>query len=257
MRFPNSLLYFVLGLFLWMLLGCNNHGTSEKITIAAAANMRYAIEELTYTFTKETGIQCDLVISSSGTLTAQIKEGAPYDVFISADTKYPNDIYTSGLAKNPPKIYAYGKLVLWTMTKNIVPSISILNEDRIDHIAVANPKIAPYGKAAISVLNHYKLLDKIEGKLVYGESISQTNQFILSASAELGFTSLSVVLAPELKEKGTWIELESHLYEPIAQSVVQITHEKVNANSSKKFYDFLFSKKAKEILKNFGYSVDE
>ncbi|MBS9461668.1 molybdate ABC transporter substrate-binding protein [Flagellimonas sp. 389] len=227
------------------------------MTIATAANMRYAIEDLVKAFTKETGIQCDLVISSSGTLTAQIKEGAPYDVFISADTKYPNDIFKSGLAKNPPKIYAYGKLVLWTMTENIVPSISILNDDSIDHIAIANPKIAPYGKAAISVLNHYKLLDKIEGKLVYGESISQTNQFILSASAELGFTSLSVVLAPELKEKGTWIELENHLYKPIAQSVVQIAHEKVNANSSKKFYDFLFSKKAKEILKNFGYSVDE
>ncbi|WP_250149156.1 molybdate ABC transporter substrate-binding protein [Flagellimonas sp. 389] len=257
MRFPNFLLCFVLGLFLWIPLGCNNHGTSEKITIATAANMRYAIEDLVKAFTKETGIQCDLVISSSGTLTAQIKEGAPYDVFISADTKYPNDIFKSGLAKNPPKIYAYGKLVLWTMTENIVPSISILNDDSIDHIAIANPKIAPYGKAAISVLNHYKLLDKIEGKLVYGESISQTNQFILSASAELGFTSLSVVLAPELKEKGTWIELENHLYKPIAQSVVQIAHEKVNANSSKKFYDFLFSKKAKEILKNFGYSVDE
>ncbi|UII74872.1 molybdate ABC transporter substrate-binding protein [Flagellimonas sp. HMM57] len=257
MRFPSSLLYFVLGLFLWMLLGCNNHGTSEKITIATAANMRYAIEDLAKVFTKETGIQCDLVISSSGTLTAQIKEGAPYDVFISADTKYPNDLFNSGLTTNPPKTYAYGKLVLWTLKKHTVPSISILSDNSIEHIAIANPKIAPYGKAATSVLNYYKLLDKIEDKLVYGESISQTNQFILSGSAELGFTSISVVLAPELKEKGTWIELDNHLYEPIAQSVVLITHKKANSNSAKKFYDFLFSKKAKEILKNFGYSVDE
>ncbi|AWX43882.1 Molybdate-binding periplasmic protein [Flagellimonas maritima] len=257
MRLSNAITYSFIGIFLYLFSSCDIQNTGETVTIAAAANMRYPLKELTKAFTKETGIKCNLVISSSGTLTAQIKQGAPYDIFVSADTTYPEEIWESGLTEKPPKIYAYGKLVLWTMKSGIKPAISMLKNDSISHIAIANPKIAPYGRAAISVLNHYKLLDEVEDKLVYGESISQTNQFILSTSAQLGFTAMSVVLAPELKKKGTWVELENNLYEPIAQSAVQIIHKEVNKESAESFYDFLFSKKAREILENFGYSVNE
>lgn len=226
-----------------------------KITIAVAANMQFAMKALTHSFAKESGIECDLVISSSGKLTAQIKEGAPYDLFISADMKYPNVLYKAGFAVQKPEVYAYGKLVLWSMDKTIIPSLAILKSKLVKHIACANPKTAPYGVATLQVLKHNGMLNFVEHKLVYGESISQTNQFIVSRSAQLGFTAKSVVLSPEMNGKGRWIELNPESYSPIAQGVIIIKRNQTEEMNARKFYDFLFSAKAKNILKSFGYSV--
>ena len=174
-----------------------------KITIAVAANMQFAMRALTHAFEKQNGITCDLIISSSGKLTAQIKAGAPYDLFVSADMKYPEDLYKSGFALEEPKIYAYGKLVLWSMDQEVKPSLAVLKTQAIKHIACANPKTAPYGVAAVEALKHYGLYNQVKSKLVYGESIAQTKQFIISESAELSFTAKSVVLSPDLKGSGT------------------------------------------------------
>ena len=248
----------IISYILFTVSACGNKkNDTKKITIAAAANMRYAIKEITNEFTQLTGIECELIISSSGKLTAQIIEGAPYDVFVSADMKYPYEIYANGLAQAPPKIYAFGNLVLWTMVEGINASLHSLTNELVQHIALANPKTAPYGKSAMDVLEHYKLLDKVEHKLVYGESISQTNQFIVSKSAEMGFTSMSVVLSTEMKGMGQWIALDSNIYAPIEQGIVIIKRQKGNNNDSDEFYDFIFSNNAKKILVNFGYSVDE
>ncbi|MBE0650749.1 MAG: molybdate ABC transporter substrate-binding protein [Bacteroidales bacterium] len=226
-----------------------------KITIAVAANMQFAMRALTQTFAKETGIECDLIISSSGKLTAQIKAGAPYDVFVSADMKYPDNLYKAGFALEEPKIYAYGKLVLWSINDSIKPSLAILKTDAIKHIACANPKTAPYGVAAIQALKHFGVYNLVENKLVYGESISQTNQFIISESAELGFTAKSVVLSPDFKGSGNWIEIDPNSYSPIAQGVIVIKRNKPEESKALKFYNFLFSPEAKKILENFGYKV--
>ena len=225
------------------------------ITIAVAANMQFAMKTLTHNFTKETGIRCNLVISSSGKLTAQIKQGAPYDLVGSADMKYPNVLYKDGLALQKPKIYAYGKLVLWSMDKSINPSLAILKSNEVKHIACANPKTAPYGVATIQVLKHNKIYIILKNKLVYGESISQTNQFITSKSAQIGFTAKSVVLSPEMKGKGRWNELNPSGYNAIAQGVVILKQDQTKEVSAKKFYNFLFSAEAKKILKDYGYSV--
>lgn len=228
---------------------------TPPITIAVAANMQFAMQELTHNFTKETGIQCNLVISSSGKLTAQIKQGAPYDLFVSADMKYPDVLHKEGFALQKPKIYAYGKLVLWSLDKSIKPGLSVLKSSIVKHIACANPKTAPYGVATIQVLKHNKIYNSIKSKLVYGESISQTNQFIISKSAQIGFTAKSVVLSPEMKGKGQWIELNPSSYAPIAQGVVILKQDHVEEAAAKRFYNFLFSAEAKKILKSFGYSV--
>jgi len=233
----------------FMLFSCYQEKNDNKnILIATAANMHPAIKELTKEFTQRTGIKCELIISSSGKLTAQIKEGAPYDVFIAANMKYPNEIFTSGLAT---------KLVLWTMIDDIDPTLDFLINEKIDYIALANPKTAPYGQAALEVLNAHTVIDSIQYKLVYGESIAQTNQFIISKAADLGFTAMSVVVAPEMKGKGKWIALDSDFYTPIQQGVVVVKHEKKVFDKAEKFYDFLFSNEAKQILINYGYSVDE
>lgn len=225
------------------------------ITVAVAANMQFAMQSLTRNFTKETGIQCNLVVSSSGKLTAQIKVGAPYDLFVSADMKYPETLYKAGLALEKPKIYAYGKLVLWSMDKSIKPSLKTLQSHEIKHIACANPKTAPYGLATIQVLKYKGIYNSVKSKLVYGESISQTNQFITSKSAQIGFTAKSVVLSPEMKGKGSWIELNPSSYTPIAQGVIIVKQDQAEEISARKFYSYLFSAQAKKILKNFGYSV--
>ena len=217
--------------------------------------MQEAIEEIIVSFTEETGIECETVISSSGKLYAQIEEGAPYDIFVSADMKYPNALYKNGLTLKAPKVYAYGRLVLWTSSKSIEPSVAILQTNQIQHIAVANSKTAPYGLAAEEVLIEMNLYEKVKGKLVFGESISQTNQFILSESAEIGFTSKSTVLSPKMKNIGSWIDIDAGLHQPIKQGIVIVKHEKDMSNAQK-FYDFLFSEKSKEILSQLGYSFN-
>ncbi len=216
--------------------------------------MQFAMNALTEAFTIQSGIECAMVLSSSGKLTAQIKEGAPYDVFVAANQKYPQAVYENGQAVHPPKVYAYGKLVLWTMQDELKLAIENLPQTQIQHIALANPKTAPYGEAAIQVLEHYQLLDSVQDKLVYGESIAQTNQFILSKAADVGFTAMSVVKAPNMRERGQWITLDENIYTPIEQAVV-VLNNKADTTKAMQFYHFLFSAKAQQILKDFGYSV--
>ena len=228
---------------------------SEKLNIAVAANMQFAIKELAKKFTNQTKIECDLIISSSGKLTAQIREGAPFDIFVSADMKYPTALYNNGFTEKQPRIYAYGKLVIWTMEKDILPTIDVLEKNKINHIALANPKTAPYGSATIEVLKHFDIYDKIKNKLVFGESIAQVNQFVISRAAEIGFTAKSVLLSSELKDKGNWTDIEATTYSPIEQGVVILKNTN-REKEAKQFYDFLFSNEGKEILKDFGYDVD-
>jgi len=239
------------------LSGCRSKIADNKITIATAANMQFIMPLLVKEFTKNTDVSCELVIGSSGKLTAQIKEGAPYDVFVAANLKYPKEIYNYGKAINAPKVYGYGKLALWSMVDTIETVVRSLNSKDIRHIAVANPKTAPYGEAAVEVLKQYNLYDKLKNKLVFGESIAQTNQFINSKAVEIGFTAMSVVLSSKIKGKGNWQEIDTKLYTPIAQGVVLIKQEEASNKDAQKFYDFLFSKEAKNILKKYGYLINE
>lgn len=245
-----------LPLFLLIFSSCEQNDTS-KLTIATAANMQFVMHELTKEFSKETGIVCEPIISSSGKLTALIKEGAPYDVFVSADMKFPNELYKSGFTFNEPKIYAYGKLIIWTMNSQLEPNFKSLKKEQINHIAMANPKTAPYGVAAVEVLKNKNLYDLLESKFVFGESVAQTNQFIVSYAAEIGFTAKSVVLSQNTKGKGKWKEVDQNLYTPIAQGVVVLNNRNNHLDDALKFKDFLFSAKGKEILNKFGYSVSK
>lgn len=245
-------------LFLLLLISaCGNKSQKEPLRLATAANMQFAMKILAADFESKTGIACDLVISSSGKLTAQIKEGAPYDVFISADTSYPKAIYDAGFAVNPPKIYAYGKLVLWSFNGSETPRLQDLGNDSIQHIALANPKTAPYGSAAVSVLENSGIYEKVKDKLVFGENIAQTNQFIISGAAEMGFTALAVVKSESQNAQGNYLLVDERLYDPIAQAAVVLKRKDGNREDAETFYNYLFSSEAHKILKDFGYSVDE
>lgn len=231
---------------------------NSTIMVAAAANVQYAMQELKSEFTKETGIRTEIVIGSSGQLTAQIQQGAPYDIFISADMKYPKTLYKNKMAIEAPKAYAYGALVIWTMKKGINFDINLkeLLSNRIEKIALANPRTAPYGVAAVQVLKYYGIYEQVKGKLVYGESISPTNQYIVSQAVDVGFTAKSVVMSPVMNGKGKWMEVSTDAYSSIEQGCVILKYGFENhKKGSKLFYNFLFSGKAKNILHKFGYKT--
>ncbi len=240
-----------------LLISCTQpKETRPTLNIAAAANMQFAIAEIAKQFSEKTGINCQLIISSSGKLTAQIREGAPYDVLLAANKKYTEKVYHSGLAITQPTTYAYGKLVLWSMSEQLEPSMDLLQNKHIKHIALANPKTAPYGVAATEALHHFNIYKQINNKLVFGESIAQTNQFIVSQAADIGFTALSVVSSPKMQGKGQWIAIDTTTYTPIEQSIVVVKSDSIRQKAALQFYEFIFSEEARKILKQFGYTVE-
>ncbi len=240
-----------------LLMLCSVMVSAEPLTAAVAANVKYAFDDLAAEFKNETGIEVQGVFGSSGKITSQVKGGAPFDVFISADTGYPETLYKDGLATTKPKVYAYGVLVLWT-TKDLDLSrgLPLLTDAKVQKIAIANPKLAPYGREAINAMEHFKLRAVIEPKLVYGESIAQTIQFIDSGAADIGFIAKSIVLAPEMAGKGKWVEVPKGSYKPIAQAVVVLKHgAETQSESAHKFVDFLFTPKARAIFEKYGYGL--
>jgi molybdate transport system substrate-binding protein len=228
-----------------------------QITVAAAANVQFTLDELKAEFTRETGIDVKTVIGSSGKLTSQIENGAPFDVFMSADMKYPQRVSADGMASNSPKVYAYGYLVLWTFKDtDLSKGVAGLSDSSVKKIAIASPQAAPYGLQAVNAMTYSHLYPGIASKLVYGESIAQTNQFITTGAADIGFTAKSVVLAPNMKGKGKWGEVDPRSYEPIAQGVIMLKYAQQNhAGDAQKFYDFLFSAPAQDIFKKYGYKL--
>jgi len=245
--------FFILFIFL---VSCNQEKKS-KLTIATAANMKFAMHELVEEFQKETGQECEIIVGSSGKLTAQIKEGAPYDLFVSADMKFPNTLFENGLTIGKPQIYAYGSLVIWTLNTQLKADFESFKKNQVNHIALANPKTAPYGRAATEVLKNKNLLEPLRLKFVYGESVAQTNQFIISYAAEIGFTAKSIVLSPNMKGKGNWKDVDPNLYSPIKQGVIILKNRDVHIGGAEKFQQFLFSDKGKEILNKFGYLTEK
>ena len=238
---------------LFILLLCPFTLFAQPLRVAVAANAQFVMEQLKTEFQKKTGVAVESIVNSSGKLTTQIQQGAPYDVFLSADMDYPQTLYKAGLTTAAPVVYAYGSLVLWTTgDMPLSADLKALTDPSVRHIAIANPATAPYGEAAVSVLTQRKLLETVKPKLVYGESVAQVNQYILSGAAEVGFTAKSVVLDPTLTKRGRWIDLPTSGYAPIAQGVV-ILKRTDQVKAAQQFLAFLRSPTAQRILQQFGY----
>lgn len=247
--------YLIAVLCMCLTLSCSTPKESN-IKVAVASNARFVIEELATLYTDQSSNEVELIISSSGKLTAQILEGAPYDVFLSADLDYPTELYNQGKTTDKPIIYANGNLGLWTTNEDIVPNLNRLKDIGIDHIACANPQTAPYGKAAIEVLRNLGIYDSISNKLIYGESVSQVSQFVYSKAADIGFIPSSMTKAPHLKDKGRWLAIDQGLYAPIAQGAVVIKQDGRDSAASIQFLQFLTSTDSKAILKKYGYRTN-
>jgi molybdate transport system substrate-binding protein len=230
-----------------------------KINIAVAANVSYAIDELKAEFKKNNpNTKVQVTLGGSGKLTAQIKNGAPYGLFMSANLKYPDALYKDGIAITKPAVYAQGALAFLSIKKHDFSlGIDVLNSKDIRKIAIANPKTAPYGKAAAEAIKNSALYEKLKNKFVYAESISQTVTYALSA-ADIGIIAKSALYSSKMKrfKKGiNWAELDPKLYTPIKQGLVLLKNSK-NNDEYKKFYDFILSDKAKQIFKKYGYIVE-
>ncbi len=227
---------------------------AQKLRVAVAANAQFVMETLQTAFQKQTGHQLETIVGSSGKLTTQIQQGAPYDVFLSADMSYPTALHEQKLTVSAPVVYAYGSLVLWTMGDLTLPAnLSVLLDPKVRHVAIANPKVAPYGEAAMTLLNKRKLIERVQPKIVYGESIAQVNQYLLTGAADICFTAKSVVLDPAMKGKGRWIDLSAG-YKPIAQGVV-VLQRTTQPKLAQQFVTFLHSPVARRILQQFGYKL--
>jgi len=230
---------------------------AQTITVAAAANLKYALDDIAREFTKETGIGVKLITGASGKLTQQIISGAPYDAFLSADVEFPAKLVKGGYTTTPAQVYAYGTLVLWSDTgADLSKGVAVVADPSVKKIAVANPKTAPYGIEAMNTMKYYKVSDKTDGKLIIAESISQVGAYVTTKAVDVGFMAKSIVLAPEMKNVGKWVEVDPKSYNTIDQAMVGLKNgSPENQIAAKKFLRYMSSPKAISILKASGYGL--
>jgi molybdate transport system substrate-binding protein len=256
LRYKNLMMTKLLSL---LLLFAATFATAQEITVAAAADMSAALPELVDAYTKKTGQTVKLSFGASGNLTNQIENGAPFDVFFSADEQYPQQLIKEGLAsKDTLYRYAVGRLVLWIPNDSplVLPELGInaLLDPSIKKIAIANLATAPYGRAAEATLRHYEIYDKVSSRLVVGESIRQAAQFVESGNAQAGLIALSHALAPALKDRGRYWKVPLDAYPTLNQAAVVLTRSK-QQDAARKFLDFMRTTEATSLLTSYGFSL--
>ena len=230
---------------------------AEQALVAVAANFSAPMQQIALAFQKDTGHQLKLSFGATGGIYAQIKNGGPFDVFLSADQLTPQKIEAEGLGVPQTRFtYATGQLVLWSKQDGLVDDKGqVLRSKNIQRIALANPKLAPYGAAALEAMTQLGLLDELKPKLVQGDNIAQTYQFVSTQNAQLGFVALSQVFADgKITSGSSWV-LPSSLYKPILQDAILLKNGKDNS-AAKALMLYMKGDKAKEMIKRFGYLTD-
>lgn len=243
------------------LLAAASFASAQEITVAAAADMSAALPDVVAAYTKKTGQTVKLSFGASGNLTNQIRNGAPFDAFFSADEAYPQQLVDEGLASGTTLYrYAVGRLVLW------VPNDSPLDLDRlgmkallepsVKKISIANPTTAPYGRAAAGALRHFGIYDQVSDKLVIGENISQAAQFVESGNAQAGLVALSHAVAPAMKSKGRYWTVPLDAYPTLNQAAVVLSKSKQQA-AARAFLEFVRGPEATSLLASYGFTLPE
>ncbi|HYM06471.1 MAG TPA: molybdate ABC transporter substrate-binding protein [Terriglobales bacterium] len=231
---------------------------AEEITVAAASDLQFAFHDAGERFEKATGKQVKLIFGSSGNFFAQLQNGAPFDVFFSADIDYPRRLETAGLAE-PGTLYSYatGRIVLWAPMQSkldLGQGLRVLLDPGIHKIAIANPAHAPYGRAAVAALRHEDLYDQVSPKFVLGENISQTATFVVSGGADVGILALSLALAPSMKDKGRYAEIAVEDYPAIEQGAV-ILKSSPHKDIARQFIEFVKTPPIQDLLRSYGFAV--
>ena len=238
---------------------------AEDITVAAASDLNYALKDLTSRFEKKTGDRVTLSFGSSGNLYSQIQGGAPYDVFFSADMEYPQKLASAGLVEaSSLRTYAIGHLVLY-LSNNVgldrdhlmdarqeITHILLLPE--VKRIAIANPEHAPYGRAAMAALENFGVKQKVAGKLVFGENVSQAAQFVQSGNAQAGLIPLSLAMSPAMKDAGRYWEVPADAYPEMQQGVAVLSSSR-HKRAAQAFIDYISSAEGAAVLEQYGFRV--
>jgi len=226
------------------------------VTVAAASDLAEAMNEIAANFEKATGCAVRVSAGSSGNFLSQIENGAPFDVFFSADIEYPKKLEAEGLAAaGSTYLYALGKIVLWVRKDSrldLSKGLGVLRDPGIGKVAIANPLHAPYGRAAEEALRKAGVYDAVKDRLVLGENISQAAQFVESGNADAGILALSLALSPGLKEKGRYSRVPESLYAPIEQGAVAIRASK-NPQGARALLDYVKNPATAALLERYGF----
>ncbi|PRY85503.1 molybdate ABC transporter substrate-binding protein [Mongoliibacter ruber] len=227
-------------------------GKKATVTIAAAADLRFAMDSIIHLYPNKSDVQ--VIYGSSGKFFEQLTKGAPFDIYFSADMEYPKKLETMG--RTGSEIYAYGigRLVIWSKSKGIeLNSVEDLSSDNLKKIAIANPRHAPYGMRAEESLKHYGVYEKVKPKLVFGENISQTAQFVSTGAADAGIIALSLALSPTMQKiNSDFILIPENTHRPLLQGAI-ITQRAKENKEAKAFFEFVQSENAKAVLAYFGF----
>ena len=231
---------------------------AEELTIAAASDLNFAFKELVVEYEKATGNHVKLTLGSSGNFYAQIQNGAPFDLYFSADIGYPRKLEEAGLVV-PGSLYPYavGRIVLWAghgSHLDLSKGLEILRHSTVKKIAIANPKHAPYGRAAVAAMDYFKVYDQVKDKLILGENISQTAQFIESGACDIGIIALSLAIAPAMKAAGQYWEIPVTAHSPLEQGAVILKQSK-NPEAARQFLEFIKGPQGQEIMKRYGFTL--
>jgi molybdate transport system substrate-binding protein len=236
------------------------HARAQTITVAAAADLQFALQDIAERFQKDTGTTVKVVYGSSGNFFQQIQSGAPFDVFFSANLDFAKKLESAGLAE-PGSLYEYaaGKIVLWVPAESKLDlgvGLRSLTNPSVQKIAIANPDHAPYGQAAVSALRAAGVYDQVRSKLVLGENISQAASFVLSGAADTGIIALSLALSPNMKGKGRYVEIPTGDYPRIRQACV-ILKTSANKEVAQRFLQFVKSSPVADMLRSYGFAIAE
>jgi molybdate transport system substrate-binding protein len=227
---------------------------AQTVKVTAAADLRYAMDEIAQLYMRTNqGSKIEVVYGSSGNAYTQISNGAPFDVYFSADIMYPQKLKEAGLTIAEPKMYAIGRLVLWSSTLDVSKGMDILKTPKIK-IATANPEHAPYGQRAVEALKHYKLYAQVEKQLRFGENISQAAQFCLTGNADAGLLALSLVLSPTMSNKGKYFLIPETAHRPLEQGFVLLKRAEGNKTAFD-FCKFIETREARGIFEKYGFTL--
>jgi molybdate transport system substrate-binding protein len=235
--------------------------TGHEVNVAAAADLSVALQEIASGYEKKTGAALKLSFAASGALTQQIQNGAPFDIFFSADMDYPRQLIADGKADAASLYrYAVGQLVLWVPANSPLDlerrGMDVLLDPSVKKISIANPQHAPYGRAAVAALKHYGLYEKVSDRLVLGENIAQAAQFVESGNAQVGLVALAHAVAPAMQGKGTYWKIPSDAYPPLDQGAVIILHS-AHGQEAKAFLGYMKTTDAASVLRHYGFSVPD
>ena len=230
----------------------------RQLAVAAASDLQTVLPEVISRFEHVTGTKVNVSFGSSGNFFAQIQNGAPFDVYLSADIDYPRQLIASRHADaDSLHQYATGRIVLWTRKAggiDLRPGMQVLRDTRVRRIAIANPQHAPYGRAAVAAMQNAGLYEAVQPKLVLGENISQTAQLVDSGNADVGIIALALALGPALSASGTFAEIPATAHPPLAQAAVVVSASR-QREVARSFLDFLKKPETLELLRRFGFAA--